>query len=53
MSARAYGSVDEKKPTSFLLFLKQFFFFFWETDLLVALGDFTVKNVKFRRGIGK
>ena len=37
-----------KKADGFLLFLKAFS---WETDLLVTLGDFTVKNVKLGREI--
>ena len=35
--------VLQKKADGFLLFLKAFS---WETDLWVALGDFTVKNAK-------
>ena len=37
-----------KKGDRFLLFLKAFS---WETDLLVTLGDFTVKNAKLDREI--
>ena len=40
--------VVRKKGDGFLLFLKAFS---WETDLLVTLGDFTVKNAKLGREI--
>ena len=39
---------QRKKGDGFLLFLKAFS---WETDLLVMLGDFTVKNTKLGREI--
>ena len=39
--------VLRKKGDRFLLFLKAFF---WETDLWVTLGDFTVKKQKYWEG---
>ena len=41
-------SFAKKKGDGVLLFLKAFY---WETDLLVTLGDFTVKNAKLGREI--
>ena len=38
----------KKKATGLLVFLKAFS---WETDLWVTLGDFKVKDAKFRKEI--
>ena len=43
--------VLKKKATGFWSFQQHFFFFFWEIDFWVTLGDFYGKNAKLGREI--